>query len=364
MDGKTFAPIGNSDILFAGTFDGGNFSISNLTIDNPDAICQGLFGKTDKSAVIRRINLLNAHITGLSLTGGIVGQNLTITGNVTVDTANNFARLDGNSYVIVDNADIPNYSDLIQVYVLNLPECVNATGDILFSSNGTTYAAGDISLNPKIGYLVDDSNVNIYQDTDVEAHFDDKNHYVLADDTSTLANETNTADFPDLIQVWTVDGVNLAPADNIYLVGSDIYVKAGSTVSVDGKNFIINGDCDIATYIDQYGVQQSVIATEITVDESILNAGIYVAHGNLNLGTIFCRMYSEVIFSWESLVLKVLSLNGMMKSIKSTSKSTESILKTRREYFLTIMQFIIQITSTVSTRSVLKSSEWLKIFSQ
>ena len=56
MDGKTFAPIGNSDILFAGTFDGGNFSISNLTVDNPDAVNQGLFGKTAESAVISRIN--------------------------------------------------------------------------------------------------------------------------------------------------------------------------------------------------------------------------------------------------------------------------------------------------------------------
>ena len=286
MAGKTFAPIGNSDIWFAGTFDGGNFSISNLNIDNPDTTCQGLFGKTAKSAVISRINLLNAHITGKSYTGGIVGynlgtvedcyvdsdsnihaiqdcyshsvivgQNLTITGNVAVDTANHFARLDGNSYIIVDNADIPNYSDLIQVYVLNLPECVQAEGDILFSSNGTTYAAGDISLNPKIGYLIDDSNVNISKDTNVAAHFDDKNHYVLADDTSTLANETNTADFPDLIQVWKVDGVNLVPADNIYLVGSDI-----------------------------------------TGNELILNAGIYVAHGNLNFGTISCKICSEAIF--------------------------------------------------------------------
>ncbi len=394
MDGKTFEPIGNSDIWFAGTFDGGNFSISNLNIYNPDAVNQGLFGKTAKSAVISRINLLNAHITGGRYTGGIVGynlgtvedcyvdsdsnihatkdcfyhggitglndgssavvnnclssasvtfqdgltnckyfgsivgfnsgsinnsfyygsspvgsvvsaykitlpehlnasnsvtfngityaggeitltpdvgytfdgettvtvnQNLTITGNVTVDTADHFARLDGNSYILINNADIPNYSDLIQVYVLNLPECVHAEGDILFSSNVTTYAAGDISLNPKIGYLVDDSNFNIFQDTDVEAHFDNKNHYVLADDTSTLANETNTADFPDLIQVLKVDGVNLAPADNIYSVGSDIYVKAGSTVSVYRKNFIINGDCDIAAYIDQYGVQQQKV---------------------------------------------------------------------------------------------------------
>jgi len=69
-----FSPIGNSTTLFSGQFDGNNKTISGLYI-NRAMIAQGMFGSTEATAVIKRITLTGASITGNSSTGGICGIN-------------------------------------------------------------------------------------------------------------------------------------------------------------------------------------------------------------------------------------------------------------------------------------------------
>jgi hypothetical protein len=59
---------------FRGTFDGNEKTITNLTVNNPNADYQGLFGYTSDGAVIKNVTLANCNITGKQYTGGIVGN--------------------------------------------------------------------------------------------------------------------------------------------------------------------------------------------------------------------------------------------------------------------------------------------------
>ncbi|HRX69496.1 MAG TPA: SBBP repeat-containing protein, partial [Tenuifilaceae bacterium] len=73
-EGEGWEPIGidyNND--FTGTYNGGDFTISNLTINRPAGNYQGLFGSTE-NATIKNIRLVDVNITGAMRTGAIVGQ--------------------------------------------------------------------------------------------------------------------------------------------------------------------------------------------------------------------------------------------------------------------------------------------------
>lgn len=85
-NGAGFEPIGNETMPFAGTFDGQNYTISNLYINRPNTMCVGLFGyaegtyHTDEIFSMRYINLGNVSITGyeystqgIERTGGLIG---------------------------------------------------------------------------------------------------------------------------------------------------------------------------------------------------------------------------------------------------------------------------------------------------
>ena len=65
-------PIGNGTTQFSGNYDGGYFTIDNLTISGGTADYQGLFGYTLNST-IQNVVLTNVNISGASYVGGLVG---------------------------------------------------------------------------------------------------------------------------------------------------------------------------------------------------------------------------------------------------------------------------------------------------
>ena len=87
--GAGFNPIGDNIIIvvdpndftkniitrFEGTFDGGGFTLSTLTINRSDTDYVGLFGFN--SGTIKNITVDNVDIAGRQYTGGLVGQNAT-----------------------------------------------------------------------------------------------------------------------------------------------------------------------------------------------------------------------------------------------------------------------------------------------
>jgi len=69
--GFVFEPIGD----FTGTFDGGGFTISNLTIDKPGKSNVGLFGSIGPGGVVSNVVLENVNITGNSGVAALAGEN-------------------------------------------------------------------------------------------------------------------------------------------------------------------------------------------------------------------------------------------------------------------------------------------------
>jgi hypothetical protein len=66
-------PIGNKMDPFTGVYNGDGYTISNLTINEPNINYGGLFGYTGGTAELKNINLTNAYLNGNYYIGGLVG---------------------------------------------------------------------------------------------------------------------------------------------------------------------------------------------------------------------------------------------------------------------------------------------------
>lgn len=69
-----FDATNSKHYYFKGIFDGGNYSISGMTINKPSADVLGLFGIIDNGAIIRNLILTSGSVTGQNSVGGIVGE--------------------------------------------------------------------------------------------------------------------------------------------------------------------------------------------------------------------------------------------------------------------------------------------------
>jgi len=91
---KGFGPIGNNNVKFTGTYDGGNFTISGLTINRGTTDRVGFFGYTRK-AIIKNINLTNISINGNGQVGGLIGY----TNSSTITNCSTSGSVYGNNQV-------------------------------------------------------------------------------------------------------------------------------------------------------------------------------------------------------------------------------------------------------------------------
>ncbi len=82
--GAGFSPIGNSNNIFTGTFNGLGNLITNLTINRPSEAYIGLFGYTSKNSVVQNVSLTGGSVTGGSYVGALVGYNGGLLSNVVV----------------------------------------------------------------------------------------------------------------------------------------------------------------------------------------------------------------------------------------------------------------------------------------
>lgn len=84
LNGSTgFMPIGsnpfNSGVAFTGTYNGMNYSISNLFINRPNTDYQGLFGFLGANSKLENIILINDSIIGYNNVGGLVASSINST---------------------------------------------------------------------------------------------------------------------------------------------------------------------------------------------------------------------------------------------------------------------------------------------
>ena len=112
LQDEEWTPIGRSDAVFSGTFDGDGNTISNLTItrdliNTADNCGVGFFGYTNAPAKIVNLNIENVDITGSLYIGAIVGYGFTgaeisnchVSGDVEIEGWWYIGGIGGNGYV-------------------------------------------------------------------------------------------------------------------------------------------------------------------------------------------------------------------------------------------------------------------------
>ena len=75
LTGKTWTPIGTESQPYIGTFDGGNHTITGLTIDLPGQEYVGMFSFIGKGGTVKDVTLEGVQIKGNAYVGGVAGYN-------------------------------------------------------------------------------------------------------------------------------------------------------------------------------------------------------------------------------------------------------------------------------------------------
>ena len=269
MAGKAFTPIGTlvsyPSKTFAGTFDGQNHTIYNLTTADhtPNHAVAGLFGSTTgtiKNVTLKNVNIRSSHYAGAivaySSTNGAVIENCHVDGG----TVTSKAELIGSSY---DNGDkvggIAGYivsGDKIDgCTVKNLTmQAYRDLGGIVGYATGTVQ---NCTVGENVTIIVD--NENNYNNYTQPAQYN-ANSIVGRASNSTQSNNTGEANIVRPAAVATVATAEqlktilntfgaAGAGSNVVEITNDIVLAAGETwtpVVVDGYHgadiIIINGN--------------------------------------------------------------------------------------------------------------------------
>ncbi len=153
------SPIGNSSIKFTGTYNGREFSISNLTISRPSTSYVGLFGYTN-GATITTLELSNCSITGNSEVGAMVGHSdlsTSVMGGVSSGSVTGTSRVGG---LVGENDG----SSISMSYSTCTVSGIRSGGLVGYNHTSAlisnSYAIGNISGNNTIGGFVGENENN------------------------------------------------------------------------------------------------------------------------------------------------------------------------------------------------------------
>ncbi len=124
---RDWTPIGSEANPYDGTFDGAGHSISGLYFDNSGTNYVGLFGSTNKKAIINDVSITDSWFRGCNYVGGVCGYN-----HGTITNCCSACTISGSKYVggivgrnMANNANTdPNYQ-----YVGKIENC-HSTGKI------------------------------------------------------------------------------------------------------------------------------------------------------------------------------------------------------------------------------------------
>ena len=129
LDNHEWTPIGSADKAFAGTFDGKNYTISNLKITKglEDTVSNnyvGLFGYTASPSVIKNIKIQNVNVSGSLCVGGVVGmaftgkeiRNCHISGDIHIKGWWYVGGIGGNGYMgVIADCSVVGEDDLSEI---------------------------------------------------------------------------------------------------------------------------------------------------------------------------------------------------------------------------------------------------------
>jgi hypothetical protein len=150
--GSGFVPVGNSTDKFTGSFDGQNYTITNLFINRSSENYVGLFGYTDGSNM-SNVGLTGVDVNGDNYVGGLVGMNY----GSAVDNSYSGGNVNGDNYVgglVGWNEDTDIESSYSVVEVTGLDDIGGLTGMTFSSVISNSYAAGSVTGDYYVGGLV------------------------------------------------------------------------------------------------------------------------------------------------------------------------------------------------------------------
>lgn len=206
-----WTPIGTYSNPYDGTYDGGGYTISGLTITGSDDY-QGLFGYTAATATIKNVHIVDCNVTGYSYMGGLVGQNYgtitacSATGTVT-GTGSRIGGLVGMNYGTITACYTAGTVTGGSIYI----------GGLVGDNDGTItacYAAGTVTGSSLIGALVGENSGA----------------------TVTYSHALPTTTVPRFI--GDRNNANIGPTNSIEPNAAGATVRAWpGTVTIDGKTY-------------------------------------------------------------------------------------------------------------------------------
>ena len=151
LTGKEWTPIGDYDNRYTGTFDGGNHTITGLTINQYGSYV-GMIDFLDSGGTVQNLTLENVNITGGNIVGSVVGDNH---GTVTACTAS------GNVSGTYSIGGVVGYNNGTVTACYHVSGNVSGTysiGGVAGENNGTMtacyHASGNVSGTSGIGGVV------------------------------------------------------------------------------------------------------------------------------------------------------------------------------------------------------------------
>lgn len=200
-NGSNWKAVGTSSSnAFKGVIDGNGFSISNLTIHEPNTAYQGLFGYTN-GAKLENIVLKNVDVTGKNYSGGLVGyakdtefEKCVVSGEV--NSAGNWV---GGLAGYSDGSTISNSSSDAEVtgkkYTAGLVGYACGGSEISdCDATGTVTGNGAMFVGGLVGMLTDSSTVdNCSSSADVTGHNDYIGGLIGSVSEASVSNSTSTA---------------------------------------------------------------------------------------------------------------------------------------------------------------------------
>ncbi len=236
LQNLAWTPIGNEIFLFKGKFDGGNFEVSGLYIDDMGLTNVGLFGFINHGAIVQNLGVDGSVTAAASnaAVGGLVGQNI--------------------------SSDIINCYNLATVTAQGAAVSAGGiaggnSGNILNSYNGgnisgTEYSGGLAGIHESSGTVENCYNIGTvkgqnYVGSLLGAHYNNlvKNSYWLAGTATKAIGYTentpyNTPTTSNIGSFGSVDSeiTNLIAADNTIPTGSLFDALNAGVIAYNGSN--------------------------------------------------------------------------------------------------------------------------------
>lgn len=147
---------------FSGRFDGQGHVIRNLSINDPTASYQGLFGKLDHGAEITNLGLDNVQVTGRMYVGAVVGENE----SGTISSCYSTGTVRGEEYVgglVGRNDGFPDGALVSFCYslgtVIGTKEVGGLVGRNLAGDISSSYSKGSVRGEAGVGGLAGDNSL-------------------------------------------------------------------------------------------------------------------------------------------------------------------------------------------------------------